>query len=334
MVEKGCVAYLAYVGDISIDTPTIELVPVVWDFPDIFPADLLGMPPDRDIDFGINLLPDTQPLSIPPYHMAPHHVVLSKEIKVDSKKVEAVPSWPRPSSAMEIWSFLGLSGYYRRFVEVFSSIAAPMTRVTQKHLFKQKDLNLCQRRWLELLKDYDITILYHPVKAIVVADALSHRAGSLWSLAYFPAAERPLALDVPVLANQFVRLDISKERQYDDPYLLVLKNTVQHGDSKKVTIGDDGALRMYGRLSVPNVDGLCELILQKTHNSRYSIHPGATKMYQDLRQHYWWRKMKKDIVEYLARVYIREIVKFHGVSVSIISDWGTQFTSRFWRVIQ
>ncbi|XP_070033092.1 uncharacterized protein [Nicotiana tomentosiformis] len=137
-----------------------------------------------------------------------------------------------------------------------------------------------QWRWLELLKDYDITILYHPWKANVVADALSHRVESLGSLAYLPAAERPFALDVQALASQFVRLVVSepsrvlacvisryslydriRDRHYDDPLLLVLKDTVQHGDAKNITIGDDGALMMQGRLCVPNVDGLYELIL-------------------------------------------------------------------------
>ncbi|XP_070050481.1 uncharacterized protein [Nicotiana tomentosiformis] len=109
-------------------------------------------------------------------------------------------------------------------------------------------------------------------------------------------------MDVQDLANQFVRLDVSKpsrvlacvvspsslydrirECQYDDPHLLVLKDTVQHGDARDVTIGDDGVLRMHGRICVPKVDGLRELILEETHSSRYSIHPGAATMYQDLR---------------------------------------------------
>ncbi|XP_070005289.1 uncharacterized protein [Nicotiana sylvestris] len=107
----------------------------------------------------------------------------------------------------------------------------------------QKELNLCQRRWLELLKDYDITILYHPGMDNMMVDALSRQAESLGSLAYLPVAERLMAMDVLALASQFVRLDISepswvltcvvsrsslfdriKERQYDEPHLLVLKD--------------------------------------------------------------------------------------------------------------
>jgi len=196
-------------------------------------------------------------------------------------------------------------------------------------LFKLKDLNLRQRRWLEFLRDYDITILYHPGKANVVADALSHKAESLGSLAYLPVAERPLGLDVQALANQFVILDVSepnrvlacvvsrsslydriRERQYDDPYLLLLKDTVRHSNAKEVTIGDDGALRMQARLCVPNVDGLREMILREAHNSRFSIHPGTAKMYQDLRQHYWWRWMKKDIVGFVSRCLNCQQVKY------------------------
>ncbi|MDX7384661.1 hypothetical protein, partial [Enterobacter hormaechei] len=64
MVEKGCLSYLAFVRDVSAETPVIYYVPVVCDFPDVFPADLPSMPPDRDIDFSIDLVPGTQPISI------------------------------------------------------------------------------------------------------------------------------------------------------------------------------------------------------------------------------------------------------------------------------
>ncbi|XP_070015262.1 uncharacterized protein [Nicotiana sylvestris] len=70
MVEKGCDTYLAYVRDVSVDTPIVESVPVVRDYPDVFPMDILGKPPNRDIDFGTDLLLGTQPISIPPYCIA------------------------------------------------------------------------------------------------------------------------------------------------------------------------------------------------------------------------------------------------------------------------
>ncbi|XP_070034430.1 uncharacterized protein [Nicotiana tomentosiformis] len=120
-------------------------------------------------------------------------------------------------------------------------------------------------------------------------------------LAYIPVGERPLATDVQALANQFVRLDVSepsrvlactvarsslyeriREHQYDDPHLLVLNGTVWHGGTKQVTVRDDGILGMKGRICVPNMDGLRELILEKAHSFQYYIHPGAAKMYQDL----------------------------------------------------
>ncbi|XP_070056784.1 uncharacterized protein [Nicotiana tomentosiformis] len=130
-----------------------------------------------------------------------------------------------------------------------------------------KDLNLRQQRWLELLKDYDITILIHLGKVNAVVDALSRKTESMGSLAFIPVGERPLAMDDQALANMLVRLDISepsrvlacvvsqsslferiKAYQYDDTHLLVLKDTVQHSDSKEVTIGDDGVLRLQGQV--------------------------------------------------------------------------------------
>ncbi|XP_070020655.1 uncharacterized protein [Nicotiana sylvestris] len=75
------------------DTPTIDSVPIVRDFPDVFPTDLLDMPPDRDIDFGIELVPGTQPISIPPYRMAPAEL---KELKEQLQEF-LVKGFIRPS---------------------------------------------------------------------------------------------------------------------------------------------------------------------------------------------------------------------------------------------
>ncbi|XP_075106966.1 uncharacterized protein LOC142179960 [Nicotiana tabacum] len=80
MVEKGCLAYLAFVGDTTAETPTLESVPMVREVFNVFPADLPGMPPDRDIDFGIDLVPGTQPISTSPYRMAPKELRFLKEM--------------------------------------------------------------------------------------------------------------------------------------------------------------------------------------------------------------------------------------------------------------
>ena len=61
----------------------------------------------------------------------------------------------------------------------------------------------------------------------------------------------------------------------------------------------DGVLKYQGRLCVPKVDGLQERIMEEDHSSKYSIHTGSTKMYCDLREVYWWKGMKKDIVEFI-----------------------------------
>ncbi|XP_070035689.1 uncharacterized protein [Nicotiana tomentosiformis] len=84
MVGKGCLSYLAFVRDIDANTPTIDFVPIVRDFPDVFPADLPGMPPDRDIDFDIYLVLGTQPMSIPLYRMSPSKL---KELKEQLQKL-------------------------------------------------------------------------------------------------------------------------------------------------------------------------------------------------------------------------------------------------------
>ncbi|XP_070031981.1 uncharacterized protein [Nicotiana tomentosiformis] len=134
----------------------------------------------------------------------------------------------------------------------------------------------------------------------MVANALSRKAESMGRLVYIPVCERPLALYVQALANWFMRLDVS------DPSW----DTVKHGDAKEVSIGDDGVLRMQGRIYISNVDGLHELILEDAHSSWYYIHPGAAKMHQDLRQHYWWRIMKKDILDYVAWCLNHHQVKY------------------------
>ena len=78
LLLKGCESYLAHVVDTSITEVKLENVPVVCEFPDVFPKDLPGLPPDRELEFGIEVLPGSAPISMPPYRMTPAKL---KELK-------------------------------------------------------------------------------------------------------------------------------------------------------------------------------------------------------------------------------------------------------------
>ncbi|GJW45933.1 putative reverse transcriptase domain-containing protein [Tanacetum coccineum] len=97
------------------------------------------------------------------------HVIDSQDIHMDPAKIKSIKDWASPKTTIEIRQFLGLAGYYRRFIEGFSKIAS------LQHILDQKELNMRQCRWLELLSDYDCEIHYHPRKANVVANALSRK---------------------------------------------------------------------------------------------------------------------------------------------------------------
>ncbi|GKE50576.1 putative reverse transcriptase domain-containing protein, partial [Tanacetum coccineum] len=214
------------------------------------------------------------------------HVINGNGIHVDPSKIEAIKNWEAPRTPSEVRSFLGLVGYYPRFIENFPKIAKPLTVLTQKTLpdgpedfvvycdapglglggvlmqrgkviayasrqlkiheknytthdleLGVKELNMRQRRWIELFSDYDCEIRYHPGKANVVDDALSR-----------------------------------KER-------------------------------------VPLKGDVRTLIMDEAYKSKYFVHPGADKMYYDLKDK-------------------------HGVPILIISNRDSRFTLRFWQSMQ
>nr|GEY54104.1 putative reverse transcriptase domain-containing protein [Tanacetum cinerariifolium] len=187
------------------------------------------------------------------------------------------------------------------FIEGFSKIAKPMTKLTQKkvmfdwgdkqeatfQLLKQKlcsapilalpegaedikELNMRQRRWLEFLSDYDFEIRYHPGKTNVVADALSKKERI-----------KPLREDVGGML-----IENSK-----DP---------EKFKKEKLEPRTDGTLCLNNRSWLPCYGDLRALIMHESHKSKYFVHSGSDKMYQDQKQLYWWPNMKADIATYVS----------------------------------
>ena len=91
------------------------------------------------------------------------------------------------------------------------------------------------------------------------------------------------------------------EKKYSDPILLELKGAVHNQRVKVLSQKVDGVIRYLGRLCVPDVGELREHILAEAHNSTYSIYRGATKIYHDLREVYWWNYLKRDITDFVSK---------------------------------
>ena len=167
-----------------------------------------------------------------------------------------------------------------------------------------------QKRWLELIKDYDCTINYHPGKANVVADALSRKERLKQMIVSEELIKEFEKLELDVCTPELV-----KEKAYVmtfQPELLEKIRRCQeetvNGNKDKLTSeekcgqkDDKGVIRNLKRIWIPNVSELKNEILHDAHNSRYSIHPGSTKMYQDLKKNFWWPNMKKEIAEWVSR---------------------------------
>ncbi|KAJ9546328.1 hypothetical protein OSB04_018871 [Centaurea solstitialis] len=324
------------------------------------------------------------------------HIINREGIKVDPAKIEAVMNWEIPKAPTEIRSFLGLAGYYRRFIQDFSKIAVPLTRLTKKsepyvwgskqqmafdtlrqklceapvltlpegvedmtvycyasrlglgcvlmqrgrviayasrqlkpheanypthdlelaavvfalkiwrhylygvkctiftdhrslrYFLEQPNLNMRQRRWLDVVKDHDCEILYHPGKANVVADALSRKTEHApLRISHLKMAVTTSFVDLVLQAQE----EASREENQNGERI--------RGQMAALVRDSRGLLTRFARVWVPRAGTARQTLLEEAHKSKFSIHPGATKMYRDLRTGYWWPGMKRDVARYV-----------------------------------
>ncbi|GJU98821.1 putative reverse transcriptase domain-containing protein [Tanacetum coccineum] len=159
-----------------------------------------------------------------------------------------------------------------------------------QHIFDQKELNMRQRRWIELFSDYKCEIRYHPGKANIVADALSRKERLK------PRCVRAMAMTIQTRMREKIQAAQSEALKQEN----ILAESL-HGLDQQMEKKEGESLYFMDRIWVPLVGGVRTVIMDEAHKSKYSVHPGADKMYHDLRDMYWWPGMKRDIATYVSK---------------------------------
>nr|GFA05496.1 reverse transcriptase domain-containing protein [Tanacetum cinerariifolium] len=216
------------------------------------------------------------------------HVINSEGVHIDPSKIEAIKNWTVPTTPTEVRQFLGLARYYRRFIEGFSLIAKPLTKITQKNkkyewgedeeeAFQMLKQKVCSAPILALPKGSEDFVVYYDASIKGFRTVLMQREKTEFS-ERIPKAQTIAMKKENVKAKNLGR--------FLKPIFKIRSDGIRYFD-KCVW------LPMYG--------GLRDLIMHESHKSKYSIHPGSDKMYQDLKKLYWWLNMKAEIATYVSK---------------------------------
>ncbi|WVZ49829.1 hypothetical protein U9M48_001155 [Paspalum notatum var. saurae] len=203
------------------------------------------------------------------------HILSAKGVAVDPSKVEDVLNWKQPQTVTEIRSFLGLAGYYRRFIKDFSKIAKPMTALTQKN---------AKFAWSPKCEEAFGTLKKLLTSAPVLAQPDITKPFDVYCDASGSGLGCVLMQEGRVIAYASCQL-------------------------RKHELDEEGVLWFKNRLVVPKDMEPRKKILDEAHTSMFTLHPGSNKMYQDLKQKFWWTRMKREIAKYVSECDVCQRVK-------------------------
>ncbi|WVZ81075.1 hypothetical protein U9M48_028499 [Paspalum notatum var. saurae] len=266
------------------------------------------------------------------------HIVSKGGIMVDPSKISSVMDWKVPEVVKEEGKVIAYASRQLRKHEVnYSTHDLELAAVVHalkiwrhylfgnrceiytdhkslKYIFTQNELNMRQRRWLELIKDYDLEIHYHPGKANVVANALSRKSYVNMAVAFQMPLERCAEFESLNLgfvhhttvatfeAEPTLEQEIRKHQKTDEK-IQEIREQIKVDKAPHFREDEQGTVWYKNRICVPEVDSIKKLILSEAHDTAYSIHPGSTKMYQDLKERFWWYGMKRASREYVAKLH-------------------------------
>nr|GEX67657.1 putative reverse transcriptase domain-containing protein [Tanacetum cinerariifolium] len=313
----------------------LKVIVVIRNFPEVFSDDLSGLPSSREIEFHIDLIPKAMPVTKSPYRLAPSKIEeLSSQLRElqdkDSSKIEVFKNWEAPQTPSEVRLFSGLVGYRLRFIENFSKLAKTHTILTQKHkeyvwgekqerAFQTLKDKLCNASVLPLPDGLEDFVIYYDASGLGLGCVLIQRGAVVFAIKiwryYLYRTKSVIYTDHKSLQHIFNQKELNMRQRrwielFSDYDCKIRYNPCKavnapaemlRGLDDQMKRRSDEGLYYLDRIWVPLTGDVRTLIMDEAHNSKYSVHPGADKMYYDLRDMYWWPRIKKDISLHVSK---------------------------------